>query len=55
MNIKLWYNADMKQWRWTLIDMDLNMESGQNHELRAAMNDIATTVEYLISKSTQSK
>jgi hypothetical protein len=55
MNIKLWYNSDMKMWRWTLIDTNLNMESGQQSDLRVAMNDIANTVEYLISKSTQSE
>ena len=42
-------------WRWTLIDTDLNMESGQQEDLRLSMNDIANTVEYLISKSTQSE
>jgi hypothetical protein len=55
MNIKLWYNGNMKQWRWTLIDSDLNMESGQQPDLRVAMNDIANTVEYLISKSSQNE
>jgi hypothetical protein len=53
MDIKLWYNEEMKLWRWTLIDRDLNMESGQRTDLRVAMNDIANTVEYLISKSSQ--
>jgi hypothetical protein len=50
MNIKLWYNENMKQWRWTLIDQDLNMETGQRSDLRDAMNDIANTVEYLMNK-----
>ncbi len=50
MNIKLWYNENMKQWRWTLIDPDLNMETGQRPDLRDAMNDISNTVEYLINK-----
>jgi hypothetical protein len=53
MDIKLWYNEEMKLWRWTLIDRDLNMETGQQPDLRVAMGDIANTVEYLISKSTQ--
>jgi hypothetical protein len=51
MDIKLWYNGDMNLWRWTLIDRDLNMESGQKDDLRLAMNDIANTVEHIISKS----
>jgi hypothetical protein len=51
MNIKLWYNASMGQWRWTLTDKNLNMESGQRPDLRDAMNDVANTVEYLLSKS----
>ena len=51
MIINLWYNADMKQWRWTLTDpKNFDMESGQSENLRDAMNDVANTVEYLISK-----
>lgn len=53
MIINLWYNADMKQWRWTLTDpKHFDMESGQREHLRDAMNDVATTVEYLLSKQT---
>jgi hypothetical protein len=48
MDIKLWYNESMNLWRWTLIDRDLNMESGQQEDLKLAMVDIANTVEYLI-------
>lgn len=51
MTIKLWFNEKMDLWRWTLIDKDLNMESGQQKDLRMAMNDIANTVEYLIKKN----
>lgn len=50
MIINLWYNEGMKLWRWTLTDRDMNMEAGGQPELRAAMSDIANTVEYLISK-----
>ena len=50
MQINLWYNQTMKQWRWNLVDSKLNMESGGQPELRLAMNDVANTVEYLISK-----
>ena len=50
MNIKLWYNSAMGQWRWTLTDKNLNMESGQRPDLRDAMEDIANTVTYLLDK-----
>ena len=46
----------MNMWRWTLTDpTTLDMESGQQQDLRLAMEDVANTVEYLISKSTQSE
>lgn len=51
MNIKLWYSKSMGQWRWTLTDdsQPINkQESGQQPDLRAAMNDIANTVEYML-------
>ena len=51
MNIKLWYCPSMKQWRWTLTDDSrpiIKQESGQQSDLRAAMNDVATTVEYML-------
>ena len=51
MNIKLWYCASMAQWRWTLTDDRrpiTHQESGQRPDLRLAMNDVATTVEYLL-------
>lgn len=51
MNIKLWYNESMNLWRWTLMDRNLNMESGQQKDLKLAMVDIANTVEYLMSKN----
>ena len=54
MKINLWYCNSMKQWRWTLIEDNrpiVKMESGQRPELRDAMNDVANTVEYLISQS----
>ncbi len=41
----------MNQWRWTLTDdyrPVVKQESGQQPELRVAMNDIATTVEYML-------
>ncbi len=49
MDIKLWYSKDLKRWRWSLIDpVTRRQESGQQFDLRDAMNDIANTVEYLI-------
>jgi hypothetical protein len=48
MDIKLWHNKEMNLWRWTLIDRDLNMESGQQEDLKLAMVDIANTVQYLV-------
>ena len=39
----------MKQWRWSLIDpVSGKQESGQQWDLRDAMNDVANTVEHLI-------
>ena len=49
MDIKLWYSKDLKRWRWSLIDpVTKRKESGQQFDLRDAMNDVANTVEYLI-------
>jgi len=51
MNIKLWYCSLMKQWRWTLTDDSrpiIKQESGQQSDLRDAMNDVATTVECML-------
>ena len=46
----------MNQWKWTLTDSStFDMVSGQQSDLRESMNDIANTVEYLISKSKQSE
>ena len=54
MNIKLWYCASMKQWRWTLTDCSrpiCKQESGQQPFLRDAMNDVANTVEFMLESS----
>jgi len=47
MNIRLWHNNEVKQWRWTFVDDRLKMHSGQNPKIRDAMNEIATTLEEL--------
>ena len=49
MDIKLWYSQSMKQWRWTL-GLNGRHESGQHYHIRDAMNDVATTIEYLVDK-----
>ena len=51
MKINLWYSEHQKQWRWTLCDEHSDpfaMEAGQQPFLRDAMNDVATTVEYML-------
>ena len=50
MKIQLWYSKHMGLWRWSLSDeKNPNIqESGQRPDLRVAMNDIATTVEYIL-------
>jgi len=50
MTIKLWHSKSMDLWRWSLMGEDLNQYSGQQRDLREAMNDIANTVEYIMSK-----
>ena len=54
MNIKLWYCKCLKQWRWTLTDdseSTIKQESGQQPDLRMAMNDVANTVEYMLKSN----
>ena len=50
MIINLWYNEPMGMWRWTLTNSSLEMHAGGQPELRDAMNDIANTVEYIITE-----
>ena len=41
----------MNQWRWTLTEDSrpvIRQESGQQPNLRDAMNDVANTVEYML-------
>lgn len=55
MKINLWYSEHQQQWRWTLCDEHSDpfmMESGQQPDLRVAMNDIANTVEYMLEYKT---
>lgn len=56
MKINLWYSKSMAQWRWTLIEEFRNgvtkteQHSGQQPDLRDAMNDVANTVEYMLEE-----
>jgi len=48
MVINLWHNDTINQWRWTLTNpKTLEQYSGDQENIRLAMNDIANTVEYL--------
>ena len=51
MNINLWYNKDVEQWRWTLSSSNdsMDMESGNASELEVAMRDVKNTIEWMIS------
>lgn len=46
----------MEQWRWTLVEEFRNgvtkteQHSGQQSDLRDAMNDVANTVEYMLEE-----
>jgi hypothetical protein len=51
MRINLWYCKEMGQWRWVLTQDSrpvIRQESGQQPDLRDAMNDVANTVEYIL-------
>ena len=53
MKINLWFCKEMNQWRWTLTQDSrpvIRQESGQQPDLRVAMNDIANTVEYMMNR-----
>ena len=53
MQISLWYNKDVGQWRWTLSSSNdsMDMESGNASELEVAMRDVKNTIEWMISPS----
>ena len=50
MNIQLWYNKCMGQWRWTLThEFDgRQMESGTSEDLEVALADVRRTIEWLL-------
>lgn len=48
----------MNLWRWTLTDDHrpiVKQESGQQQDLRMAMNDVANTVEYMLELASKAK
>jgi len=52
MVINLWYNRELKEWRWTLTDpLTLDQHAGNQTNLRIAMEDVANTVEYILEQS----
>ena len=52
MKVNFWYSKDIEQWRWILTcDEDISIhESGSRKNLRLALNDVATTMEYLLDE-----
>ncbi len=49
VDIQIWYNKEVSQWRWTLTyeDDSTMMESGNSLSLETAMKDISITVDYI--------
>ena len=50
MNIQLWYNSGVSQWRWTLTHEsdERRMESGTSEELEVALTDVRRTIEWIM-------
>ena len=48
MVINLWYNKQMKEWRWSLTETSVMAQHTSQEKLRDAMNDVANTVEYML-------
>ena len=53
MNIQLWYNKEVSQWRWTLSSATeaMDMESGSSPELEVALKDVKNTIEWMVNPS----
>ena len=49
MDIQIWYNKEVNQWRWTLTyeEESTMMESGNSLSLEDAMKDISITVKHI--------
>jgi hypothetical protein len=51
MNINLWLCESMNKWRWTITDTRrsiVKQESGQQEDLKSAMQDVAKVVQHLL-------
>lgn len=50
MDLRLWYNNYMGQWRWTLTHNfdSRQMESGTSQDLEVALADVRRTIEWLM-------
>ena len=61
MKINLWYSKSMHQWRWTLSEefesgvTKIGQYSGQQTNIRHAMEDVANTVEYILEVDKKGK
>ena len=53
MNLNLWYNKEVSQWRWTLSSSteSMDMESGSSPELEVALKDVKNTIEWMVNPS----
>ncbi len=49
MNLNLWYNGDVDQWRWTFTN-GMEMESGSNSCLQTAMDEAKAVAINAVSK-----
>jgi len=51
MNINLWLCESMNKWRWTITDTRrpiVKQESGQQEDLKSAMQDVTKVVQHLL-------
>ena len=53
MQVNLWYNSEVSQWRWTLSSSteSRDMESGSSPELEVALKDVKNTIEWMVRPS----
>ena len=55
MRVQIWQSPELDLWRWSLYtrryapnETKYHQETGSQKEVRDAMEDVATTIEYLI-------
>jgi hypothetical protein len=55
MDIQMWYNKEVSQWRWTLTDPldESSMESGSSSELEVALEDVGRAIGWLVDKGSR--